>query len=253
LRAAADTALRTQPKEKEAIKIDTNEMNNVAAVAARPRVDLYGPIHKALRALMADQLVAVGRMDAEDGVDMARTTERVMELLDFCVMHLGKENKYVHAAMEARATGASEVIAHEHVDHVRHIEALGSLVASLRTAPAGQRHALQRQLYAEIGLFVAENFQHMRVEKTAQNAVLWVRYTDDELQAIHDEIVAGIEPDKMLFIARWLIPAMCPVERAGMMGGMKSHAPVEVFEAVTATVKPHLTAGEWENLERALG
>jgi hypothetical protein len=45
------------------MKIDTHEMRQVAAAQA-PRMDLYAGIHKALRALMADTLLAVGRMDS---------------------------------------------------------------------------------------------------------------------------------------------------------------------------------------------
>ena len=32
-----------------------------------------------------------------------------------------------------------------------------------------------------LALFIADNFQHMHVEETAHNAVLWARYTDAEL------------------------------------------------------------------------
>ena len=233
------------------MKNDPREMQHVTQATA-PRVDLYGGIHKALRALMCDALVAVGRMDCTDELELARTTERVLELLDFCVLHLTKENTYVHAAMEARAPGASEVIAHEHEDHVRHIDALSHSVAALRGAPASERFVLQHALYAELGLFVAENLQHMRVEETAHNAVLWARYTDDELQAIHNQIVGSIPPDQMMFAVRWMLPAMCPVERAGMLVGMKAHAPAPAFQAVLAAVRPHLTDSEWSKLEKAI-
>jgi hypothetical protein len=233
------------------MKIDTQELKNVAAAGA-PRVDLYSGIHKAIRALMGDALVAVGRMDCDDGLDMARATERVMELLDFCSMHLEKENRFVHAAMEARAPGAAETIAHEHEEHAKEIAALASTVSALRGAPDGQRFAVQQELYAELSIFIAQNFRHMRVEETAHNAVLWARYTDAELQGIHDSIVASIPPEKMLFTARWLVPAMSPRERAGLLAGMKAHAPAPAFAAVMATVRPHLTDIEWAKLEAAL-
>lgn len=233
------------------MKIDTQEIRHVAAAGA-PRVDLYSGIHKAARAIMADTLVAVGRMDCADDLDLARTTERVLELLDFCVMHLTKENTYVHAAMEARAPGAAAAIAHEHEHHVQQVERLAQMVAELRHTPGDRRFAAQQALYAEVGLFVAENLQHMRVEETAHNAVLWARYTDDELQQIHDSIIASIPPEKMLFIARWLVPFLSPAERAGLMGDMKRKAPAPAYEAVVATVRPHLTDVEWAKLERAL-
>ena len=64
------------------MNLDPQELKQVAAAAA-PRVDMYSGIHKALRALMADTLLAVGRMDAEDDLERAQVTQRVLERLAF--------------------------------------------------------------------------------------------------------------------------------------------------------------------------
>src|SRR6476620_8086349 len=98
------------------MKIDSQEMRAVSATQA-PRVDMYAGIHKALRALMADTLLALGRMDSADDLELAQATQRVVELLDFCRSHLAHENEFVHTAIEARAAGASAAIAHEHEEH----------------------------------------------------------------------------------------------------------------------------------------
>jgi hypothetical protein len=92
----------------------------------------------------------------------------------------------------------------------------------------------------------------MHVEETAHNAVLWSRYTDAELHDIHDALVASIPPDEMMFTARWLIPFMNPLERAGVLGDMRLNAPPPAFQAVLATVRPHLTDREWGKLARSL-
>lgn len=232
--------------------LDSQELASVAAAAA-PRFDMYGSIHKALRALMADTLLAVGRMDADDDLERAQVTERVLELLQFCASHLEHENEFVHAALEARAPGASAQIAHEHEDHVRHIAALADGVAVLRGCAPAARAAAAAALYRELTLFVADNFHHMHVEETAHNAVLWARYTDAELVAVHDRLVAAIPPQEMLETLRWMVPFMNPRERAGMLADMRSKAPAPVFQAVLDTVRPHLTQQEWVKLERALG
>ena len=164
------------------MKIDTQELRQVAA-AQSPRMDMYGGIHKALRALMADTLLAVGRMDSGDELELAQTTQRVVELLDFCASHLAHENEFVHTALEARAPGASAAVAHEHEEHERHIQELRQAVEVLRATPAVQRDAAAQDLYRALALFIAGNFQHMHVEETAHNAVLWARYTDAELVA----------------------------------------------------------------------
>lgn len=233
------------------MKIDQKEMQQIAAGPAA-RMDMYGGIHKALRALMADTLLAVGRMDVQDALELAQGTERVMQLLDICASHLKHENEFVHAAIEARAPGASERIAHEHEDHERSIEALGAAVAALRACPATQRPAAVQSLYANLALFIADNFRHMHVEETAHNAVLWARYTDAELVEIHDRLVASIPPAEMMMIARWMVPFMNPEERVGVLSGVRQNAPAPAFHAILDTVRPHLSENEWGKLARAL-
>jgi hypothetical protein len=233
------------------MKIDTEELRQVAA-AAPVRFDMYTTIHKALRAFMADTLLAVGRMDVADDLEFAQVTQRVLELLDFCTSHLTHENEYVHSAMEARAPGASEAIAHEHVEHEQHIAQLAQAVSRLRACEPQQRAMAALGLYRELSLFVAQNFQHMHVEETAHNAVLWARYTDAELGALHGRLVGSIPPAKMMMVARWMVPFMNPAERTGMLAGIRANAPAPAFQAVLDTVRSHLTEQEWAKLMRSL-
>ena len=234
------------------MKIDKQEMREVAGAAA-PRVDMYGPIHKALRAFMTDTLLALGRMDTADELEFAQCTQRVVELLDFCRSHLAHENEFVHTAMEARSPGSAGRIAHEHEEHVAHIDRLARAVEHLRGVPAAARDAVTAQLYRDLAGFIAENFLHMNFEESRHNAVLWAHFSDAELGAIHDALVASIPPQEMMYALRWMVPFMNPAERAGMLQGMREHAPAPAFQAALDTVRPHLTTREWEKLARALG
>jgi hypothetical protein len=233
------------------MNLDPKELSSVAAASA-PRVDMYTGIHKALRALMADTLLAVGRMDADDGLERAQVTERVLELLQFCAHHLQHENEFVHAAIEARAPGASAQIGHEHEEHMKDIARLADAVAVLRGCDEGARPMAAGRLYRELALFVADNFQHMHVEETAHNAVLWARYTDAELVAIHGALVASIPPQEMMATMRWLVPFMSPAERAGLLTDIRAKVPAPAFQAILDTVRPHMAANEWAKLARAL-
>lgn len=235
------------------MNIHPQEMKQLAAAQTAPRLDLYAGIHKALRALMADTLLAVGRMDTDDDLELATTVQRVCELLDFCASHLAHENQFIHTAMEARAPGASDVIAHEHEEHGQHIASLGALAGALLKSPPAGRAGLALELYRQLALFIAGNFQHMHVEETAHNAVLWSRYTDAELADIHDALVASIPPEEMMYTLRWLVPFMNPAERRAMMGEMQAHAPAPAFAAALDTVRPHLSDTEWTKLTRGLG
>lgn len=234
------------------MNIDPQELQLIAAAAA-PRLDMYSGIHKALRAYMADTLLALGRMDTDDQLEVAQVSQRVLDLLNTCLSHLQHENAFVHPAIEARAPGGSEVIGHEHEDHVKHIQRLATVVMALREAPGAARPGVAQRLYRDLALFIAENLQHMQVEETAHNAVLWTRYTDEELMAIHDALVASIPPEEMMLIARWMVPFLSPAERIGLLADIRAKAPAPAFRAILDTVQPHLTQAEWGKLARGLG
>ena len=234
------------------MNIDQKELQHVAAAQA-PRLDMYTGIHKALRAVMADTLLAVGRMDVHDELELAQTTQRVLELMDFCRAHLQHENDFVHTAIEARAPGASAQIGHEHQDHERHIGQLADSCTALLNAPQELRAAGAQNLYRNLALFVADNFQHMHVEETAHNAVLWARYTDTELAELHGALVASIPPQEMMGVLRWMVPFMNPAERVGMLADMRANAPAPAFGAALDVIRPHLTEREWVKLVNGLG
>ncbi|MDP1741359.1 hemerythrin domain-containing protein [Polaromonas sp.] len=235
------------------MNIDLREVTQIAAVEQMRRLDMYSGIHKALRALMADTLLAVGRMDPDDALEVAQVSQRVHELLDGCLSHLHHENTFVHAAIEARAPGASEQIGHQHGDHEQGIGKLRTQVSALLSASAARRAGEALELYRALALFIAENFQHMHTEETAHNAVLWSRYTDAELADIHGALVASIPPAEMMSTLRWLVPFMNPAERSALLADMQAHAPAPAFAAAMEVVRPHLSDAEWGKLTRSLG
>lgn len=223
------------------------------AATAAPRLDLYAGIHKALRHFMTDTLHRIGRMDVADADDMGRALGQLDALLVECLHHLQRENEFMHTAMEARQPLGASRTADDHVEHQDSIEALQQEAAALRAAPESERGMLGLRLYRHLALFVAENFQHMQFEETHNNAVLWAHYSDAELAALHDRLLESIPPAEKAAIARWMVPALTPFERAMMFGEMKAHAPQEAYRALLDVVRPHLDDTAWAKLARALG
>lgn len=238
------------------MNIDKNELQAVAgseAGAAAPRLDLYAGIHKALRAQMGDTLVAVGRMDAADGLDLAEATDRLLLLLATCASHLRHENEFLHTAMQARVPGSAGRIAHEHEEHLAEIEGLRYEVQALRAAAPAAREALALGLYRRLARFVAHNFEHMHVEETEHNAVLWAHYSDAELQAIEGALVASIPPEEMMQVLRWMLPALAAPQRHAMLADMQATAPPPAFAAALEVARAHLSPRDWAKLAQALG
>ena len=108
-------------------------------------------------------------------------------------------------------------------------------------------------LYRQLDLFVADNFQHMQIEETDHNAVLRHGYTDSQLGALEQRIVASQPPAEAMNTLRWMVPALPASERLGLLRGMQAAAPAPVFCAALDTVRPHLGAHDWNRLAEGLG
>jgi hypothetical protein len=216
------------------------------------RFDIYAGVHKGLRSFMAETLVAAGRMDAHDPAEIAGTLAQVRELLDACRAHLHAENQFLHPAMEARRPGSACETAKDHEDQVQAIERLETDALAVERAPAETRADAVRRLYHGLAAFVADNLVHMHDEETKNNTVLWATHTDEEIAEIQQALVASLRPEKMALFIRWMVPAMSPAERAGLLGGIQLGAPREVFERVLATARPHLAGRDWAKLMAAL-
>ncbi len=217
-----------------------------------PRFDIYDLIHKALRAVMGETLTAVGRMDALDDDDTAAALARVRTLLTLARAHLKHENDFVHAALEARRAGSSTRTAHEHEQHVHTIGALEAQVERVESASGPARMGAVGRLYRALALFVAENFEHMHIEETENNQALWAAYSDAELIAIQDALVASIAPQEMAEVMRWMVPSATPFERAVLLGDVQRKVSAEAFSALLDIVRPHLAGRDWDKLMHAL-
>src|SRR6516162_1872366 len=132
------------------------------------RFDIYLHVHKGLRALMADVLTSVGRIDATDSLEVASGIAQVRTLLDICRSHLFTENQFIHTAMEARRRGSACVTANQHVQHEEAFEQIEARLRAIERSVADLDCKIQ-DLYQALTLFVAENFQHMHVEELENN------------------------------------------------------------------------------------
>jgi hypothetical protein len=226
---------------------------NAAKAATAPRFDMYASIHKALRSFMSQTLLRIGQLDVFDADDMAHTLDQLEALLTLCEKHIQHENEFVHAAIDARRPHGAQRTEDDHIEHQLSIRALRQEAAALQVAAPAERQPLALRLYRHLALFLAENFQHMQIEETANNAALWALYSDAELHLLHDQLLDSIPPEEHLEIARWMVPALSPIERAGMLGAIRATNPPEAFLGLIEAIRPHLEPQAWVKLARDLG
>ncbi len=221
--------------------------------AQTPRYDIYAFIHKALRAYMSHILVTVGRTDWNDPEDRATGISEVRELLAFCRSHVEHEDHFIHPAIEARRPGGTDWTAHDHGEHMAEFDALMRDTVEVEYCDGPARTAAVARLYHHLAAFVADNFSHMAREETENNAALWAAYTDEELHALHDQLVSSIPMEGQVLTMRWMVPHLTPTERALVLGGVKQGAPAEAFAGLMNMVRPLLPGKDWTKLTAALG
>lgn len=214
-----------------------------------PRFNMYGPIHKALRLFMSDTLGRCGRLDWQDEVELAEVTGQVEALAGLLGQHLAHEDSFIHPFMQARQAGSAAKAGAEHHDHQEALAALALEARLLRQQPC---EAQASRVYQELALLVADNFQHMHLEETAHHQCLWQHASDSELASLHDRLLESIPPAEMMQTLAWMLPALAPRERAGMLLGMREGAPAPVFAVVLKLAEQRLDAKGWAKLQAAL-
>lgn len=243
----------TRTPDSHSSRTTAHTATHSAAPAPRGRHDMYGPIHKALRLFMTRTMCTVGATDPGNADEVATSLSMVERLLGLCEVHLKDENEFVHPAMERARPRSTARIAAEHVHHGETIADLRDLAGLVRDSRGGPRGDALARLYRALALFVADNLQHMHVEETVHGPVLWASYSDAELVAIEQALVASIPPAAMAESLHWFIPALSAPERAAMLGGMQHGMPPEPFAAVLDIARRTLNDTQHACLMRDLG
>jgi hypothetical protein len=227
-------------------------MQTTSETSRTVRHDLYTPVHKGLRACMAEVLTTIGRVDAFDAAEVADGIAQTRVLLEMCRAHLFVENQFIHAAMEARRRGAACVTANQHVEQEEIFERIDSLILSVERTAGRVREEHLLNLYRALALFVADNFTHMHIEEVDNNETLWSLFTDDELHQLHGQIMQSIEPAKKAVMLRWMLPYVASSERTAILAALRQAMPQQPFEQLLSAIRPHLREKDRGDLSQPL-
>lgn len=216
--------------------------------AASRRWDIYGPVHKGLRHAHSQMLTRLGRTDYAG--DLRQVIADLRAHLAIAAKHLGHEEAFIHAALDAAAPGSLLALNQQHEQHRARLTQLDVMIAALE-ATAAERDAHGRRLYLAFTAFVAEDLEHMRHEETEIWPRLCALFTDEQLADIEMRIIATLTPEDNITMMRMMLPAMNPAERVGLLSGMKAGAPPEAYAAVIElAARPTLPADDFAELQR---
>jgi hypothetical protein len=180
------------------------------------RIDLYGPVHKGLRAALCETATLLGRTDFESREESRAAQAAVGRILAFLDEHAEHEDRVILPEIGRRRP---ELQAELRSDHAR-IEGLQSeaaaLAARLGAESAAERVSLGARLHERVWILVAEHARHMQAEESRANRVLHANLDDAELLILQERIVADIPPERMAEWMEIMLPALAPSERKAL-------------------------------------
>ena len=225
----------------------------VPALLDGQRYDIYGEVHKALRLFMTDTMTRLAVCDPRDESGVEDSLQQLSLLLDVCAEHGTDENRFVHPAIERARPGGSQHAASEYLAYEETIAELRKLSDAVSTWTGANKAVALARLYRALALFVAWNLEHMEYEEVEHNTALWAHYSDMELLATKDALVASKSRSAMAAVLPWFIKGLNPSELAGMLGGMRAGMPQAAFDGVMALARDVLPKQRYEAIVAALG
>ena len=210
-----------------------------------PRQDPYRFIHKGLRAALFDTVQALGSADPGDPAALADVLDGADELLALLLEHMRQENHFFHVAIEARQPGGAKPLGDEHTQLREMLADLQEDVQRLRRTPAEGRGAQLHWLYQRFCTAAADQLQHMQREEETLNPLLWALYSDAELRAIQQQLLAASEPRLLRVLVGWMLRALAPRELAGLLGLVRRLAPADEFTAVLEQARRESSPARW--------
>lgn len=217
-------------------------------MSASQRYDLYGPIHKALRAWAVDVLVKLGRADWQHGDSTRKTLSEFNEHLAVYWSHIEHENRFIHPVLAKLAPGSEALAVAEHDRHADALRQLEAACEALSLAKPEAREALGYALYLQFTQFLAADFEHMHDEETRHMEILWAHLTDAEIAGIEHQIIASQSPQEAMQVLSWMLPNLTAAQRAEKFAGLRAAAPSPVVAAVTDLLTARLTEFEMKRL-----
>jgi hypothetical protein len=223
-----------------------------ATTAATPW-DVYREIHKAMRFALFGVTTRAGNTDAADDEAVRRLVDEWADVRFVLLGHHAHEDQFCDALIKLHAPELREDLeaAHELADAtIAYLhQAAGQLVG---VAPE-DRFGYLRSFYLDLADFTASYTEHLRFEEDRVMPALNVALTNEQLEALTNNIRGSVPPPDMCIFIRYMLPAMNFSERLDMLRGMHAGAPTEIFEMFRATAEDCLDPADYRAVAAAGG
>jgi Hemerythrin HHE cation binding domain len=215
------------------------------------RLNIYGAVHKGIRARLAALVEQSGRTDFSRARDIATLQQELTDTFTLLEQHAAKENRFINPLIRSYAPRVAAALDGEHHEQEERMKDLRDRLANVRSG-AADAPATGHAFAVALSRFVGELVVHMADEEEKGMVALWEALDDGVLFEVHAAILASIPPDELMHFVTWMLPAMNAPERLELMAGVRTGAPPEGWNAMAELARRVLDPQDWAALERGL-
>jgi iron-sulfur cluster repair protein YtfE (RIC family) len=205
------------------------------------RYNIFNQIHKGLRALLYETALQVQHTDFWNIDEADEAIAKIEDVIRLFEKHAYSEDTYVFPVLEKYEPSLADTFEQEHVkDHALAKLLEKTLTAYKRAEIITDKVPAAKEIQAAYNEFMVFNLEHMAKEERVLNPILWRYYTDHELMAVTQQIVANVPQEYMAKYSKWMMRGLNNAEIAGWLRGVEKNAPEVVFQSLFVTAEQEL-------------
>ncbi len=206
------------------------------------RYNIFNQVHKALRAMLYDTSLTLQQTSFTDSNEAAAALAKVRLVAEVFDGHAKHEDEFVLPAIQQYEPSLVDAFEQEHEkDHQLSENLRGLLMVYQHAIKAGVKIETGQAINKAFTSFMIFNLEHMAREEAVLNKVLWRYYTDAELIALNQRIVASIDPKEMELFSAWMMRGLSNAEICHWLKATEKNAPQPVFNFLVGVAEKELS------------
>ena len=199
--------------------------------------------------MLFDAALAIQRTDFSDDEQGRATLRKLRCVLELYGQHGKHEDEKIFPSVADADSSVVQALEKEHDKDEQLVNDLLLLIRTYKTA-AGERERMQTGYAIHIAFqeFVAFNLQHMVREEKLINPLLWQKFTDEEIVAMQQRVVATITPEDNAKYSRWMLQGCNNRELGTWLANVQARAPREAWQGLYEIALEELGAERTEEL-----
>ncbi len=214
------------------------------------RMRLFGPIHKGIRHILNTRVLQLGQLDLRVVADIESQSDEVRLSFEVLHVHAAGEEEFVFPHIKERNPDLFDRLMRDHHEFTQIMNSLEQQVSALIVDE--ERTMKGNEVAQAFNDFVAKYSAHMLVEEKMVTPILWEAISDDQIMEIIGKMSMKATPEVSQYFLQYLVQATNPMERIGVLSGMKALMPEAVFQGALQIVQKALSTEDWNEVRKAL-